>query len=117
MGKQHTFDEDLCLQYDPFQGDETDVIGMGDKIVRAAKAHPKCHTCEGSIFKGERHRCRVERNSEERKIDTFRWCSKCCRAMALAEEFDRYEFADNERLMSSRERIGDERRRALGATP
>ncbi|MFH5924590.1 hypothetical protein [Roseomonas xinghualingensis] len=112
MGRQKQFDEDACLTYQPFGGDETDTTVLSDKIVKAAKDHPHCQMCSGPIFKGERHRAMRERNNEERKIETWRWCSKCCRAQAMAEDYGRFEFAECDRAVISRIRIGDARQEA-----
>ena len=100
----------LALQYDPFEGDETDVTVFSDKIVMAAKDHPRCQICEGPISKGERHRVRTERNNEgEATVMRFRFCQKCCRAMASDDMWN------EGRLIDSRYSIGEHRRAALRA--
>lgn len=100
-----SFDAAAALSYDPFAGDETDVRVMSDRIVVAAKPHPRCHICEAEIEKGERHRSRVELNREDDIVMTFRFCNKCCRAMAAVHaRWNGY------RLIESRERIGNRRR-------
>ena len=99
------FDASAALSYDPFAGDETDVRIISDKIVVAAKSHPRCQICEAPILKGERHRSRVELNREDDQIMTFRFCSKCCRAMAAV-----WTRPNGYRLIESREHIGNCRR-------
>ncbi|HQT89106.1 MAG TPA: hypothetical protein PK677_11215 [Acidiphilium sp.] len=93
-----------ALRFLPFDGDETDVSPLSDKIVKAAKEHPRCQICHGVILKGERHRAKTERNNEEKTVMTFRFCNKCCRAMAHPDCF----YAG--RLIESRYAIGDARR-------
>lgn len=110
------FDEDAAVNFDPFGPDETDVSPLSDKIVTAGKDHAHCMMCDGPIPKGSRHRARTERNNEERKIMTFRWCGICCRAMAQADDWDRWEISGPERLVDSRDRIGEARRQARRAT-
>lgn len=93
-----------ALQYYPFACDETNVSPLNDHIVVARKAHPRCWICEGPIAAGERHRALTERNNEERKIMTWRFCNKCCRAMAHPDTWDQG------RLIESRHNIGHVRR-------
>lgn len=81
------FCEATVLTLDPFEGDETDVSDLTDLFVVGRKAHV-CHTCAGPIAKGERHRAKTERNNEESKIATFRFCRKCCASMAAYNEYD-----------------------------
>jgi hypothetical protein len=95
----------LALQYYPFDGDETDVSGLSDKIVVAAKNHPKCQICDGPIVKGERHRVLTECNNEDHTVMSFRFCQKCCRAMASDDTYD------TGRLIESRYSIGYRRRK------
>ena len=84
-----------ALLYYPFQGDETDVKTMADKIVKASKEHPRCQICEGSIAKGEIHRALTEINREEQKIVTFRFCNACTAAMASPRVWcDGHEISD-----------------------
>jgi hypothetical protein len=79
-------DED-CLATDPFAGDfGSGEVTLSDKIVKAAKNHEHCHDCHGPVAKGERHRCRIERDEEG--LTTFRWCGLCCEAMANSNEDD-----------------------------
>ena len=80
------FNEQNVLSYNPFEGDETRVRLLSDKIVVAAKLHPRCQICEGPILRGERHRCRVEKNEEDGILMSFRFCNSCCVAIDEADE-------------------------------
>lgn len=75
------FDEPDCLACDPFEGDfgEPGDRTLKDKIATARKPGP-CHLCGLEIQKGERIRTRTD--IFEGEIMSFRWCSKCCVAMA-----------------------------------
>lgn len=77
--------EKLALRYNPFEGDDTDVSGLTDKFVKGRKKH-ECFHCRDVIEVGERHRAKTERNNEEYKIMTFRFCAECCRTFALYED-------------------------------
>lgn len=99
-----------AVNFDPFQGDDTLVTGLSDKIVIAAKDHARCQICEAPICKGERHRAKAERNEEDHKIMTFRFCNKCTRAMAHPDTYG------TGRLIDSRYAIGSQRRRNDGDT-
>ena len=98
-----------ALRFSVFQGDETDVTPLSDRIVKAAKAHPRCCICENSIAKGKFHRALTERNNEKRVVMTFRFCNRCCRAMAHPNCFTKG------RLIESRYRIGARQRLAARA--
>lgn len=75
--------EDDCLAYDPFSGD----FGMPsdrslrDKMVICRKPG-NCHICGGDIIKGDRIRSRSDLFDGE--IWYYRFCTKCCEAMALS---------------------------------
>lgn len=71
-----------CLQYDPFQGDETDVTKLSDRFLVTRKPH-QCNVCLGQIPAGQRVRALTEINHEEKKVSTFYFCVLCCEAMAL----------------------------------
>lgn len=92
------FDETACLSANPFEGD----FGMPTdrtlrcQIVTARKSHPECSLCLGPIQRGER--CRVQIEYFEHRMEDYRWCSKCCRAMAVS-------FDDCGRMWESRERL------------
>lgn len=77
-------EERLALSYGPFEGDETDVSGLTDKFVVGRKEH-ECFHCRDPIPAGQRHRAKTERNNEERKIMTFRFCAACCKTFAIFE--------------------------------
>jgi hypothetical protein len=94
-----------ATHYYPFEGDETDVTLLSDRIVRAAKSHPICQICDGAIAAGEHHRVRTERDNEAHKVMSFRFCNRCCRAMAHPDTYD------TGRLIDSRWTIGERRRR------
>ena len=106
MIRSRDCDLNNALGYEPFEGDETDVTPLADKIVTAAKDHPRCQICEAPILKGERHRARTERNNEDKTIMTFRFCWKCTRAMAHPDMWN------EGRLIDSRYAIGYARREA-----
>lgn len=105
--------ERSSLQYDPFEGDETDVSRLADKFVKARKQH-ECFHCRDVIEPGERHRAKTERNNEERKIMTFRFCAECCRTFALSwddyepmmERYRQGRAVDNARHVMENEEIG-----------
>lgn len=82
------FDHSKCLAADPFAGDFGDSGDktLSDKIVKAAKDHEAaCHDCGGDIKKGEMHRSRTDVFVGDGMM-SFRWCSACCHAMAIAGE-------------------------------
>lgn len=79
------FNEAAALSYEPFFGDDTDVRVLDDKFVTARKS-TRCQVCWGQIEPGQRVRARTERNNEERKVMTFRFCPECCEAMAQADD-------------------------------
>lgn len=98
------FDEDDCLSLNPFDGDFGDGHdrNLSDRFVTAGKDHLGiCHDCAGDVLRGERHRSRVDIADGE--FFTFRWCRKCCAAMAKSWE-------DGGRSMESRVRLGQMRR-------
>lgn len=98
-----------ALDFRPFDGDETDTTLLSDKIVTGRKAYV-CQTCDGPIQPGERQRAMVETNNEDKQIMTFRWCRICCRAMAQAFDYGRFTVSGPERLIESRDRLGERRR-------
>ena len=82
-GKVTTFNEDQCLQTNPFEGD---FGGPGDrtlkdKIVTARKTGP-CSLCRQDIQNGER--IRIKAAIFDGALMHYRWCSKCCAAMAAS---------------------------------
>lgn len=100
-----------ALADEPFFGDETDTTTLSDKIVKAAKDHPRCQICEAPIAKGEMHRALTERlNEGGGGIMTFRFCNKCTRAMAMICNGD-----DGAKLIESRHHIGHVRREKMRA--
>ncbi len=107
MIRSRDCDPKRALLFYPFHGDETDVRPFSDKLVRAATMHPRCHICENNIQAGEVHRALTERNNENKTVVTFRFCSKCIRAMAHPDCYNRG------RLIDSRYRIGAHRRKEL----
>lgn len=97
-----------CLNYDPFQGDESEVVAMSDKIVRANKDHPHCNICHGAIAKGEHHRAINQINRELGERQTFRFCNACCVAMVALDDEESDE--DPDAKLIERHRLGDARR-------
>lgn len=70
-----------CMSVDPFEGDFGDPGDrvLKDKIGTARKAG-ECHCCAQQIQPGERVRIRAE--ISDGQMMSFRWCQKCCVAMA-----------------------------------
>lgn len=98
-----------CLNYDPFSGDESEIVTMSDKIVRAAKDHAHCNICHGQIAKGENHRAINQVNRELGTRMAFRFCGACCIAMiAINDEESDDEWPDSKLI--ERYRIGEARR-------
>jgi hypothetical protein len=91
--------------FDPFAGDETPVIRLSDKIVRARRTYSNCLICEGPIAAETPYRQIKEVvRDNTRKIMTFRFCGICTRAMAHPDVFG------TGRMIASRYRIGNCRR-------
>lgn len=84
--------EELCLAFDPFSGDETDVLVQSDRFVVTRRKH-KCQHCGEKIKLGSRVRALSELNREDRKRMTFYFCEPCCETMvsALKGDDDSYE--------------------------
>lgn len=80
-------DESAALTWHPFEGDETEVRLLSDKIVTARKSH-WCHYCNGPIHPGERHRARAELNCELGRKMTFRFCADCLNAYEAEQDCD-----------------------------
>ena len=79
-----SFDHAACLAIDPFEGDFGDgEVTLMDKIAVSRKEN-ECHGCGETIRKGKEIRLRTDR--AHGKLETFRWCTKCCRAMARMEK-------------------------------
>jgi hypothetical protein len=76
-----------CLSYDPFYGDETEIIVLKDKMLTTRKEHV-CQECRDDISEGSLVRARSEINREEAKKMTFYWCLKCCLAMMIGSHDD-----------------------------
>jgi len=79
----HLQEEKDCMAVDPFEGDFGDIGGviLKDKIGTARKAG-ECHACTQQIQPGERVRIRAE--IADGGLLSFRWCQKCCEAMAAS---------------------------------
>ncbi len=108
MSESTTWEED-CLAYDPFEGDrDVDITPIRDGFVTARKAGT-CSTCSGEIVPGTRVRSRTERDNDERRIGTFRFCAECCDAMAKSWE-------DDGKAIEVREQLAWDRRRAATAS-
>ena len=79
-----SFDHAACLAVDPFEGDFGDgEVTLKDKIA-IARIDNECHTCRGAIRKGQPIRLRTDRTQDG--LETYRWCVKCCKAMARSEK-------------------------------
>lgn len=90
--------ERLCLLYNPFQGDETDVRVLNDAFV-TTRYQQRCQVCLDDIPAGARVRARREINNEDRKAMTFYFCEPCCAAMARC-------WKDDGRAIEARTGIG-----------
>ena len=70
-----------CLGTNPFDGD---FGSPGDRVLKdkigTAKKAGECHDCAQQIQPGERVRMRTDITDGE--LMSFRWCEKCCIAMA-----------------------------------
>lgn len=93
------------LSYDLFQGDETDVRELSNRMVVTQKPH-SCCVCWGDISIGSRVRALVEANNETKKVMTFYSCPLCCEAMAMAITAE-----DNGKAIEARTAIGIKRAR------
>jgi hypothetical protein len=93
-------EENDCLAYDPFQGDETAVRRFSDKMVITRKEH-RCNICWEDFPAGSRARAMREVNLEERRTMTFYFCPPCCSAMARSWDSD-----DAGRAIEKRTAIG-----------
>jgi hypothetical protein len=91
-----------CLGFNPFEGDrDTRVRLLRDEFVTARYPHT-CGVCVGTVRQGARHRARTEIYDGE--IGTFRFCVKCCEAMADVER-------DHGKAIERRYALGQERAR------
>lgn len=75
--------ERLALQYVPF-GDDFGSPGdrtLRDHFVSVRKRH-ECHMCGGSIIRRERSRVLI--GIFDGELCDYRWCWKCCKAMAVS---------------------------------
>jgi hypothetical protein len=88
------------LAFDPFEGD----FGMpGDrtlknKMVKARKAG-ECHLCGGQVKPGTRIRVMTEKF--EGRIEYYRWCNECCKAMANIWHDDGKEYEKRSKLRTA----------------
>ena len=92
-----SFDEDECLDYNPFEGDfgtPGDVV-LRDKFVTARKGGC-CVLCLEEIRPGDRVRSLSAVFDGE--LRSYRWCSACCAAMASV-------WTDDGDALMSRERV------------
>lgn len=97
-----TFDEESCLEYNPFEGDfgsPSDRI-LTDKIVTARKSR-KCDICLELIQPKER--IRVLTAIFDGGMMWYSWCSECCHGMAQWESD-----CHSESYIESRYRLGRE---------
>lgn len=101
MTKTCPFNAEILLGSDPFAGD----FGDGERILKDTVARVRkpftCHTCAEKRDVGEWARIRTEASHEG--IQTFRWCTLCCRAELLVDE-------DGGDAICAREVIGDANR-------
>jgi hypothetical protein len=94
------FDEAECLKVNPFEGDfgtPNDRV-LKNKIATARKNGP-CGMCRQDIAPGER--VRLLAAVFDGQLMSYRWCSACCRAMAIS-------WTDNGMAWEARVRIGNE---------
>lgn len=94
----------LCLDFNPWGYDETDVTQLSNRMV-VTRVQSECAICFGPIGPGQRVRAVVERNNEcmRPKVMTFRFCIDCCVAMVKVA-----------RHQTIRDELALERRYALG---
>jgi hypothetical protein len=96
------FDETMCLQTNPFEGDfgsPGDRV-LKDKIVTARKVGI-CGMCRQDIMSGERVRSLTA--VFDGALMSYRWCSNCCAAMVAS-------WSDNGESWEARVKIGNESR-------
>jgi hypothetical protein len=84
IASQQEINEKACMDTDPFEGD----FGDGERVLRdhmgTARKKGPCLMCGQQIEPGSRIRMRTETYNGQ--IQTFRWCSLCCAAMAASWE-------------------------------
>ena len=78
--RQERSDDEKALDFNPWGDDETDTTTFSDRFVVTRKRSP-CAICFAPIGPGRRVRAQVQRNNEDRRVMTFRFCETCCRAM------------------------------------
>ena len=67
----------LC--FDPWGERDATYVVLVNSMVVARKPH-ECAICFGPIVVGERHR--AQREADDGRAKTFRFCAECCEAMA-----------------------------------
>lgn len=88
----------LCLIYPLFEGDETYVTPLRNRMVMVRYSH-QCVVCWHKIAAGLRVRAVTECNHETKQVMTFYCCPTCCDAMAKS-------WKDNGRAICERTSIG-----------
>lgn len=107
--RHESLSESECLNYDPFQGDESEVVTLSDSLVVGRKDYAHCNICHGPIAKGERHRALSQINRELGQRKTWRFCNACCVAMAaLNDDYD--DGTPPDAMLIERYVLGDARR-------
>jgi hypothetical protein len=93
------FDEELCLQVNPFEGDFGTPADrcLKDKVGIARKPGP-CSLCGQEIQPKER--IRMAAYIFDGEMHSYRWCSSCCSAMAKSWSDDGKAY--EERILLSR---------------
>lgn len=76
-------EEQICLNFDPFFGDEGDIINLSDKFVTARKER-ECHICGEIIKKGDR--IRIITDVFDGEFCCASICNTCCNAIIEDEK-------------------------------
>lgn len=97
--------DELCLQYPPFAGDETDVTEFSDRMLVTRYTHT-CGICFEPIPARTRVRALTERNNEDRVVMTFYFCVACCDAMAVSWSDEGVAIAERTSIGMKRSRRG-----------
>lgn len=72
-------DDDAILSFDPWGERDATYVVLRNGMVVGRKSYV-CDICYGPIAVGERHR--AQREADDGKAQTFRFCAECCGAMA-----------------------------------
>jgi len=76
-------EEQICLDFDPFAGDECELANLSNKFVTARKER-KCHICNEMIHKGDR--IRIITDIFDGDFSSASICNACCEAIIEDEK-------------------------------